>query len=82
MKRVNIVGALWKCLINEHHEDPIFFIIKSFLSRAIWTLTQKNLTLLHANKKGTDQHSLISAFVILYLESIVVNLAPCKISIF
>ena len=40
--------------------------------------------MLHANNKGTDQQahpgSLISTFVIRYLESIVVKHAPCKIS--
>ena len=46
---------------------------------------RENLTL-HANNKGADQpaheRSLISTFVIPYLESIVVDLASCKISIF
>ena len=41
--------------------------------------------MLHANNKGADKaayiRSLISAFVIRYLASIVVNLAPCEISI-
>ena len=45
-----------------------------------------HLTLLHVNLKGTDQpahqHSLISTFVIHYMESLVVKLAPCKKSIF
>ena len=40
----------------------------------------------YANKKGADQpehsHSLISTFVISYVEIIIVNLIPCKISIF
>ena len=47
---------------------------------------QEKLTLLHANNKDQDQpahsHSLISTFVIRYLESIKVQLAQCKISIF
>ena len=50
---------------------------------------QDNLTLLHANIKGTDKPahpcSLISAIVIRYLKIVVifvVKLAPCEISIF
>ena len=46
----------------------------------------RNLSLLPANNKSIDQPGLpcrlISAFVIHYLKSIVVILAPCKISIF
>ena len=49
-------------------------------------MSQENLALLHVNKKSADQpahlHSLISTFVIRYLESIGANHAPCKISIF
>ena len=48
--------------------------------------TPENLILLHMKNKGTDQpahtHTLISAFVIYYLESSIVNLSPCKHSIF
>ena len=48
--------------------------------RSIWTWMCENLTLLYANNKGTDQpahtHSLVSPFVIHYLSSVVVNLAP------
>ena len=48
---------------------------------------RENLTVaMHANNKGVDQPahpcSLISIFVIRYLESATVKLAPCKISIF
>ena len=53
----------------------------------IWALTRENLTFLHANKDADQHahsqvHSLARAFAILYLENIVVTLAPCKISIF
>ena len=43
-----------------------------------WALIimQENLTLLHANNKGPDQHvNLITAFVIHFLESIKAELA-------
>ena len=44
---------------------------------------RENLTLLHGNYNGTTHpYSLISVFVIYYLESIVVKLSPCKISMF
>ena len=43
----------------------------------------RSLTLLHTKNKGIDQpmhpRSLISAFVIRYMASEVVKLAPCKI---
>ena len=49
-------------------------------------LNGRNLTLLDVNIKGANQPahllSLIKAFVICYLESIVVKLAPGKISTF
>ena len=49
-------------------------------------LVVKNLTLLHANNKGTDRPvhpcSLISALVIIYPESKEDKLGSCKISIF
>ena len=49
-------------------------------------LSRENLTLLYANINGLDQpvhpHSLISTFVVFYLERKVVNLAPCNISNF
>ena len=49
-------------------------------------LTRENLSWGCANNKGADQpahpHSLISAFVIHYLESKVASLLTCKISIF
>ena len=48
--------------------------------------TSPNWTLLYANNTGADQPaypcSLVSAFVIRYLESRVIKLFPCKISIF
>ena len=52
----------------------------------LYILVVKNLTLLHANNKGTNRPvhpcSLISALVILYPESKVDKLGSCKISIF
>ena len=52
----------------------------------IWALMRENLTLLHVNNKGTDQpvhpHSLISAFDIRFLESIICKLATGEILIF
>ena len=48
--------------------------------------TPENLTLIYANNKGADHTahlcSLISAFVIHFLESMIVNFALCKILIF
>ena len=48
----------------------------------IWALTRKNLTLLYANKKCATQpahpHSLVSTFVIHFLESIVVKATTVK----
>ena len=53
---------------------------------AYGSLRKKNVTLLHANNRDADQtahlHSLISAFVIGFFESIIVKLAPCRISLF
>ena len=53
-----------------------FFNFYYDLVQPIWALKRKNLTLLHANNKGADQHvhlhNLISAFLILSLESITV----------
>ena len=53
---------------------------------SIWASTQENLYSVFANNKGTDQpahpHSLISAFIILLLESIIYKLATNKLSIF
>ena len=52
----------------------------------IWALTQENLFSVFANNKGADQpvhaHSLISAFVICLLESIISKIAKSKILIF
>ena len=54
----------------------------------IWALTRENQSSGFENNKGTDQpvhphlHRLISAFVILSLESIILKLATSKISIF
>ena len=49
-------------------------------------LKARKPNLLYVSKKDTGQpahpHGLISAFVINYLEGIVVKLAPCKILIF
>ena len=47
---------------------------------------RENLILMHAKNKGADQsahpRSLISTFVIRYLYSTMIQLPPCKISIF
>ena len=55
--------------------------IKSYID-----LTQETPTLLHVHNKNNDQladlHSLISTFVVCYLERTTVQLAPCGISIF
>ena len=52
----------------------------------IWALTQETLILLQANNKGADQpvqsHSLISPFVICFLDCIITPLATCKIATF
>ena len=54
--------------------------------RDIWASTRESLTLLNANNKGADQpahlRSLVSAFVIRFLESKNTTLATSKISIF
>ena len=59
---------------------------KITLSVIKWASARESLTLLHANNKGTDQtahlRSLISVFVIGFLESIIAKLAPRKVSIF
>ena len=50
-----------------------------------FALARESLTLLHAKIKGTDQpahaRSLVSAFVIRSIESIIANLATFNISI-
>ena len=50
------------------------------------TVTQENMSFGSANNKGADQtahpRSLISDFVIRYLETIVAKLVSCKISVF
>ena len=61
---------LWyTCMIAQHFEK---------LNKSIWAPLLESLTLLYANNKGADQpvhpRSLISTFVIHYLESIVVQL--------
>ena len=56
------------------------------MSRLIWATTRENLPLGFANNTGTDQpahlRSLISAFVIHFLESNIYTLATSTISIF
>ena len=51
----------------------------------IWASTQENRTVLHANNKDADQPAhqrrLANAFVIRFLERMIVDLALCKISI-
>ena len=52
----------------------------------IWASTRENLSLGSANNEGADQpahpHSLISAFAIRLLESIIAKLATSNISLF
>ena len=51
-----------------------------------WASMREKVTLLYANNKGADQpshrRSLISTFVICFLESLIVSLATCEITIF
>ena len=51
--------------------------------KIIWASTYDNLILFYANNKGADQpvhlHSLISAFVIRYLDSIIAKLDTSKV---
>ena len=63
-----------------------FYGSKNFSRNITRTLTQEHLILLHDSNKGADIHahlgSLTSTFVVQFLESIVVKLATCEISIF
>ena len=56
------------------------------LEKITWAPTQENLSSGFANNKGSDQPAhlgrLISAFLILFLESIISKLASREISIF
>ena len=56
------------------------------MSKMIWASTRENLSSMFVNNKGADQtalsRSLISAFVIRLLESIISKLATGEISIF
>ena len=51
----------------------------------IWALARENLSFLHGNNKGTDQpvhlSSLVSAFVIHYLECIIAKPDTYKVSV-
>ena len=65
----------------------IYFLSKSGSQHiAIWVSMRENLSSVFANNKGADQlvhlRSLIGAFVIHLLESIISKLATGKISIF
>ena len=64
---------------------PLLCFIITF-TVTIWASTRENLSSMFANNKGADQpahpRSLISAFVICVLKSIVSRLAMSKISIF
>ena len=57
-----------------------------YKSGNMWALTRENLTLVISNSTGADKpvhpRSLISAFVIHFLESIICKLAIGEISIF
>ena len=52
----------------------------------VWASAQENMSLGFTNNKGADQpvhpHSLISAYVIRLLESVLSKLAPSEISLF
>ena len=54
--------------------------------KTVWALTRENLSWGFVRNKGADQpghpRSLISAFVIGLLESIIIKVATCKISFF
>ena len=66
----NTSQYIGKC--SQAHKRPLR--AEPVLSIHIWDLTQQNLTMLHANNKGTDQpvhvHRLISNFIISSLENI------------
>ena len=66
-------------------EAYIYQVIHVIMFLHSWASTQENLSSGFANNKGTDQpahwHSLISAFVIRLLESILSRLATSEISI-
>ena len=67
---------------NAIPENKILSKISEF---TVWASSRENQTLLHENNKSTDQYahpcSLISVFIIHWLESIVGKLGSCKISI-
>ena len=62
-----------------------FTVCVSFFVGNNWALTREHLSSGFANNTGTDQpahpRSLISAFVIHYLESSICKLVTCEISI-
>ena len=74
--------------IKTHEKLPSMQRVKSnqIFIIPVWASTRENLSSEFANNKGEDHpahtHSLISAFVIHLLESIISKLALCKISIF
>ena len=62
------------------------YALNSHFIKIKWASTQENLICGFANNTGADQpahlHSLISAFVIRFLESIICQLAAGEISFF
>ena len=72
-----LTNAFSLCIFNfvGMHQHKCFFLIN-------WAATRKNLTLLHANNKGVNQpahpRSMISAFVMPSLPSIIISLDTCK----
>ena len=73
--------AAHACLKNEFTEDEKYHNLMSWL---IWASSWENLFLLYANNKGADQpaqlRSLISTFVVHYLDNLIPLLAIAEIS--
>ena len=77
------------CFEDLKNIEVLYDLFDSTDSQQVCTVrasSQENLTLLHANNKGADQpthlRSLVSAFVVRFLERIIAKLVTCKISIF
>ena len=71
-------------LLNDSDLDLKIWSLLKWVTKAKWAMSLENLFLPYANNKGADQpahpHSLISAFVICCLESIISVVSMCKIS--
>ena len=68
-------GSAFRCAADWANESKHFIIALSN-----WAMSLENLFMPYANNKGADQRSLISAFVIHYLDSIMPSLAIAEIS--